>query len=70
MAVAFILSMAERIYQIINEIPERQLTHLLEYAVFIKQKSQLSDFSDLAVASQSSTGFWDNPVDDEVWNNV
>ena len=27
-------------------------------------------FEDLLLASQSSLGFWDNPVDDEIWNNA
>jgi hypothetical protein len=26
------------------------------------------DFSDLPAAAGSSTGFWDNPYDDEDWN--
>lgn len=25
---------------------------------------------DLLLSAQSSTGFWDNPFDDEDWNNV
>jgi hypothetical protein len=28
------------------------------------------DFADLTAASQSSTEFWDNPLDDEDWNNA
>lgn len=28
------------------------------------------DFSDLLTASQSSLDFWDNPYDDEDWNNA
>jgi len=28
------------------------------------------DFKDLLFASESSLGFWDNEIDDEVWNNV
>jgi len=27
-------------------------------------------FGDLLMASQSSLGFWDNPIDDEIWNNA
>ena len=27
-------------------------------------------FDDLLAASQSSLGFWDNPFDDEDWNNA
>ena len=26
--------------------------------------------TDLAAASQSSTGFWDNPFDEEDWNDL
>ena len=28
------------------------------------------NFEDLLIASQSSLGFWDNPIDDEIWNNA
>jgi len=28
------------------------------------------NLSDLLAAAQSSTDFWDNPIDDEDWNNV
>lgn len=28
------------------------------------------DFSDLVSAAESSLGFWDNPYDDEDWNDV
>ena len=27
-------------------------------------------FEDLLMASESSLDFWDNPIDDEIWNNV
>jgi len=37
--------------------------------VFIVQQAE-DDFSDLVSASQSSLDFWDNPVDDEDWNNA
>ena len=29
-----------------------------------------SDFAPLLAASQSTTDFWDNPVDDQVWNDA
>ncbi len=28
------------------------------------------EFGELAAASASSTDFWDNPIDDEDWNNA
>jgi hypothetical protein len=37
--------------------------------VFIVQQPE-DDFSDLTAASQSSLEFWDNPIDDEDWNDA
>ncbi|HKI35723.1 MAG TPA: hypothetical protein VKA46_27960 [Gemmataceae bacterium] len=37
--------------------------------VFVVPQAE-DDFSDLVSASQSSLDFWDNPVDDEDWNNA
>lgn len=31
---------------------------------------QQDDFSDLVLAAQSSLDFWDNPLDDEDWNDA
>jgi hypothetical protein len=31
---------------------------------------QTDDFSDLVAAASSSTGFWDNPLDAEDWNDA
>jgi hypothetical protein len=36
--------------------------------VFVIQSDDA--FSDLLMAAQSSTEFWDNPLDDEDWNNA
>jgi hypothetical protein len=57
-------------HRIIDEIPESQLAPLFEYAVHIKQKSESHSFDDLLEASRSSMSFWENDIDDEVWNNV
>jgi hypothetical protein len=37
--------------------------------VFVIQE-QDDTFEDLVVAAQSSLDFWDNPLDDEDWNNA
>lgn len=36
--------------------------------VFILETGE--SFTDLLFASQSSLAFWDNPLDDEDWNNA
>jgi hypothetical protein len=37
--------------------------------VFVVEEPE-DDFSDLVLAAQSSLDFWDNSIDDEVWNNA
>ena len=37
-------------------------------AVFVVEKAD--EFADLTAAAQTSLGFWDNPMDDEDWNNA
>jgi hypothetical protein len=37
--------------------------------VFVVDQSA-EGFEDLVSASQTSLGFWDNPLDDEDWNNA
>ena len=41
-------------------------SHVTVYVV----ESPSREFDDLFAASQSSTAFWDNPEDDEDWNDA
>jgi hypothetical protein len=38
-------------------------------AIFVMEESE-DNFSDLVLASQSTLDFWNNPIDDEVWNDA
>lgn len=60
----------ERLLKIIDEIPENEVKKILDFAEFIKAKEEQSLSEDLTKASESSLDFWDNDIDDEVWNNV
>jgi hypothetical protein len=37
--------------------------------IFVVEQAK-DQFADLLSAAQSSLGFWDNPYDDEDWNNA
>ena len=39
-------------------------------AVQVIVRDTETDCHDLVEAAQSSTGFWDNPLDDEDWNDT
>lgn len=60
----------ERLLKIIDEIPEQEVNKILDFAEFLKAKKEKSLTKDLTKASESSLDFWDNEIDDEVWNNV
>jgi Ca2+-binding EF-hand superfamily protein len=60
----------ERLLKIIDEIPEQEVNKILDFAEFLKAKKEKSLTKDLTNASESSLDFWDNDIDDEVWNNV
>jgi hypothetical protein len=60
----------ERLLQIIDEIPENEVIKILDFAEFLKAKKERKLSQDLTKASESSLDFWDNDIDDEVWNDV
>ena len=60
----------ERLLKIIEEIPEQDVDKILDFAEYLQAKKEKSLSKDLTKASESSLDFWDNDVDDEVWNNV
>lgn len=56
--------------KLIDEIPESQIPELIDFISFLKAKKDNQVFKDLELASESSMDFWNNDIDDEVWNNV
>ncbi|WP_442598582.1 DUF2281 domain-containing protein [Neobacillus sp. D3-1R] len=60
----------ERLLKIIEEIPESEVAKILDFAEHIKSKKEKELTKDLTKTSESSLDFWDNDLDDEVWNNV
>ncbi len=43
---------------------------ILDFVIDKNRKSDEKRFKDLEIASNSSTDFWDNDIDDKVWNDV
>ena len=60
----------ERLLKIIEEIPEREADQLLSFAEQLKNRNYKELSEDLLKANETSLDFWDNDIDDEVWNNV
>jgi hypothetical protein len=58
------------INRMIEELPDEMLSEIISYIAFIQKNKKESVFRELEQASASSMEFWDNSVDDEVWNDV
>lgn len=58
------------LYRLIEEIPDSQISEIIDFISFLKTKKDNELFKDLELASQSSIDFWNSDIDDEVWNNV
>jgi hypothetical protein len=56
--------------KLIDEIPESQIPEVIDFVSFLKAKKDNRAFKDLELASESSLDFWNNNIDDEVWNDV
>lgn len=60
----------ERLLKIIDEIPEQEVDKILDFAEYLKVKREKNLSEDLTKVSESSIDFWDNDIDDEVWNDA
>ncbi len=58
------------LHKLIDQIPSSEISEVLDFVQYLKQKKDKRDFAELTEASQSSIGFWDNELDDEVWNHA
>lgn len=54
---------------LIDEIPEKNISEVIDFIRYLKIKNEMDTFKELEKASESSMEFWNNNIDDEVWNN-
>jgi len=60
----------QAVSDLLDGISESQLIEVADFVTFIRKRSEHQSFKDLEFASESSVDFWDNAIDDEVWNGV
>lgn len=60
----------QMLYKLIEEIPENDAFEVIDFIGYLKMKREKELYKDLEKASESSLEFWNNTIDDEVWNDV
>lgn len=56
--------------KLLEEMSQNEVGEVIDFIGYLKQKRDNEIYKDLEKASESSLDFWDNEIDDEVWNNV
>jgi hypothetical protein len=51
-------------------LPRLRLDRGTHVEVIVLVRETGSEYDGLLESSESTTAFWDNPIDDEVWNNA
>ena len=60
----------KKLLELIEEMPDKEIVEVIDFVGYLKSKREKEAIRDLEKASESSIGFWNNSIDDEVWNNV
>jgi len=60
----------ENLRALIDKISENEAKEVLDFVGYLNMKRRREKFKDLELASETSLGFWNNDIDDKVWNNV
>ena len=63
-------ALKHKIITMVETLSDSQLTEIANFMLFIKMREENEFFGDLQSLSISSTDFWDNDIDDEVWNDA
>lgn len=56
--------------ELIEELPEKEIGEIIDFIGYLSMRREKEMFKNLEKASESSTSFWNNSKDDEVWNNA
>lgn len=60
----------EALYRMLADIPEKDLEEVADFIGYLKMKREGQLLNDLQHTSESSLEFWNNDIDDEVWNDA
>ena len=60
----------EELKRIIDHIPEQDAIEIADFIGYLNAKREREALKSLEQASMTNMEFWNNPVDDQVWNDV
>lgn len=54
----------------VRKIPQKDLEEIADFIGYLKMKRENQMLTEMTKVSESSLDFWDNEIDDEVWNDA
>ena len=60
----------ETLYKMIADIPPQDVEKVADFIGYLKTKRENTLLEELSQAAESSLDFWNNDIDDEVWNDA
>ena len=60
----------QTVHNLVDTLPASLLPEVANFITFIKMRDENRLYKDLESLSVSSTDFWNNEIDDEVWNDA
>ena len=60
----------QSVHNMVEALPTSLLLEVANFILFIMKREENGVYKDLEALSVSSTDFWNNDIDDEVWNDV
>lgn len=58
------------LHELVEELADKEAAEVVDFIEYLKLKKEKELYRELQHVSESSLDFWDNDIDDEVWNNV
>jgi hypothetical protein len=63
------VSLKETLYKLIADISPQDMEEVADFIGYLKMKRENNLLKELSQAAESSLDFWNNDIDDEVWND-
>jgi len=60
----------QSVHNLVETLPTSLLLEVANFILFIRKREENGVYKDLETLSVSGTAFWNNDIDDEVWNDV
>lgn len=66
----FMTAIQKLLHELVEELADKEAAEVVDFIEYLKLKKEKELYRELQHVSESSLDFWDNDIDDEVWNSV